>query len=149
MLVWTVSAAELDALPRGKMTIVATLDSSSAEEGFWKGTRSASATLTLLSTPSKLSPLVADLTRISIEIDAMIAQGDGAAGVAIADAALKQRPTNPMLHGMRGRAFEASGRLEDALTAYARAAEETVKSGRPGTLWANEQRRLTAALLKK
>jgi hypothetical protein len=141
-LVWTMSAAELDALPRGPLVIAARLE--------WKDAAfvQASARITLLPPPKQAPPAV-DPKRMTVQVDAALARGETDEALTLVDASLAKRPQDPMLLGLRGKVLEASGRLKEAMAAYDQAVEQALRRSQPARNWSWRRDRVAVAIESK
>jgi len=140
-LVWTATAAELDALPRGAVDVVATLEC--AEAGAWQGAVRATARVRLVA-PPKRPDARADLRRVGAEVELARLRGEPAAGIAAVEALLPKRLQEVYLHALHGDALAAAGRRDDAVAAYARAAELAMKRKQPARSYIERIETLTA-----
>lgn len=135
-LVWTATAAELDALPRGAVDLTAVLETEA-------GTLRAGARIRLVA-PPKRADARAELRRVGVAVDLALVRGEPSAALAAVEAVLPKRSQEAYLHDLHGDALAAAGRREEAVAAYTRAAEHAMKRKQSARAVVEKIERLTA-----
>lgn len=132
-LVWTAGAPELDALPRGVLTVAAVLEAPG-------GPVRTTARIALIEKTKGNT----DFRRAHAEVEFLLLRGRAAEALAVADALAPKRAMDAFPQELRARALEALGRREDAAAAYDRAAELAARRRQPTRRYALERDRLRA-----
>jgi hypothetical protein len=115
LLLWTMTAEELDAIPRGTYRIQALLESAQSVDGSWKGTaRGAPAVVTLVKAIAKPTE-EQEVTRSRLQASVLHLRGDVPGAEREADALLKRFPKNPLAILLRVDLLQAAGKRKEAL----------------------------------
>lgn len=115
LLLWTMTAEELDAIPRGTYRIEALLETRDSPEGAWSGTARASPALVTLVKAIAKPTEDQEVDRARFTANVLRLRGDAAGANRESDALLKKFPKNTLAILLRVDLLEADGKRAEAL----------------------------------